>query len=223
MPRIDTPITANAASLDRVLNNALPTLLVLHQGGLAPDLENGLKRIARNEVERLLVVKVDVAENPKLNGKYDLSRGAPLLVGLKNGQEVARRTQPTPDAVENFVAYLLGRKSQLDPAPAKPVHVTDASFVREVLHSEKPVLVDFWAEWCRPCHAIAPSLEKLAGEFAGRATIAKLNVDENPLTAHQFRIQGIPTLLLFKNGQVADKIVGAAPEPMLRQFIQKNL
>ena len=105
------------------------------------------------------------------------------------------------------------------PAPAaaangKPQVVTDDSFARDVVEasSTRPVLVDAWAEWCGPCHMIAPVLDELAGESIGRYTIAKLNVDENPRTAAQFNIRSIPTLLIFKNGKLVDQIIGVQPK-----------
>lgn len=95
----------------------------------------------------------------------------------------------------------------------KPVTVTDASFARDVLGSgSRPVLLDCWAEWCGPCRMIAPSLDQLAAEAQGRYTIAKLNVDENPRTSAQFGVRSIPTLLIFKDGQLVERIVGAQPK-----------
>ena len=88
-------------------------------------------------------------------------------------------------------------------------HVTDANFAAEVLGSKEPVLVDFWAEWCGPCRAIAPILEEISGEMAGKVKIVKLNVDENPGTAAQFGVRSIPTMILFKDGQAADMKIGA--------------
>jgi thioredoxin 2 len=95
----------------------------------------------------------------------------------------------------------------------KPITVTDATFAREVLDARGvPVLVDYWAEWCGPCRMVAPVLDELAAESQGRYRIAKLNVDENPLTAAQYNIRSIPTMLVFRDGTVVDRIVGAQPK-----------
>jgi thioredoxin 1 len=91
-------------------------------------------------------------------------------------------------------------------------HVTDASFEQDVLQSNTPVLVDFWAEWCGPCRMVAPVLDQLAAEQAGKLKVVKLNVDENPQTPAKFAIRGIPTVILFKNGQAVATQVGAAPK-----------
>ena len=98
-------------------------------------------------------------------------------------------------------------------------HVSDANFGEEVLSSKEPVLVDFWAEWCGPCRAISPVLEELAGELEGKVKIVKLNVDENPNTASKYGIMSIPTLMMFKNGELASRQVGAAPKAKLEQWI----
>lgn len=103
------------------------------------------------------------------------------------------------------------------------LHVDDASFETEVLKSEQPVLVDYWAEWCGPCRMIAPILDEVAREYAGRITVAKVNIDHNPDTPTRYGIRGIPTLMLFKDGSVAATKVGALSKSQLTAFIDSNL
>ncbi len=103
----------------------------------------------------------------------------------------------------------------------QPITLTDATFDATLRGTSLPVLVDFWAEWCGPCKTIAPAVSQLAAEFAGRAVVAKLNVDENPRTPSRFGIQGIPTLLIFRNGQLVDQIVGAQSPQVLRQRLAR--
>jgi thioredoxin 1 len=97
--------------------------------------------------------------------------------------------------------------------------VSDADFESQVLKSAEPVVVDFWAEWCGPCRMIAPALEEIAGTMGSKVKIVKLNVDENPATAAKYGIMSIPTLMLFKNGELASRQVGAAPKQKLEQWI----
>ena len=97
-------------------------------------------------------------------------------------------------------------------ASADVTHVSDASFDQEVLKSSIPVLIDFWAPWCGPCKAIAPIIDELAKDYAGKLKVVKLNVDDNPETAARYGVRGIPNLLIIKNGQVKDQIVGAVPK-----------
>jgi thioredoxin 1 len=105
----------------------------------------------------------------------------------------------------------------------KIVHVTDDNFENEVLQSSAPVLVDYWAEWCGPCKMIAPVLDEIAGEYQGRVKIAKLNIDDNPNTPPRYGIRGIPTLMLFKDGEVEATKVGAVSKSQLTAFIDSNL
>jgi thioredoxin 1 len=100
-------------------------------------------------------------------------------------------------------------------------NLTEENFDREVLSSEKPVLVDFWAPWCGPCRAVAPIVEDLARAFAGRAKIAKLNVDEAPAIAERYGVQGIPSLLFFRGGKLVDRVVGAAPRSELEARLER--
>jgi thioredoxin 1 len=106
-------------------------------------------------------------------------------------------------------------------AHTKPV--TDANFAAEVLQAPGPVLVDFWAEWCGPCRMVAPALEEIGQEYAGRLTVAKVNVDENPMTPNQYSVRGIPTMILFKNGKPAATQVGALPKSRLKTWIDSAI
>lgn len=103
------------------------------------------------------------------------------------------------------------------------IHVNDSNFEKDVLKSEVPVVVDFWAEWCMPCRMINPFLVEIAAEMDGKIIVAKVNVDDSPITSQKFGIRSIPTLMIFKNGTVADSIIGAVPKNVIRQKIQSIL
>ncbi len=105
----------------------------------------------------------------------------------------------------------------------KALEFTDGNFEAEVLNSDQPVLVDFWAEWCGPCRMIGPVVEEMAGEYEGKAKIGKVNVDNNPEISVKYGIRSIPALLIFKNGEVVDQIVGAVPKPHLTKQLDAQL
>lgn len=139
--------------------------------------------------------------------------------GTKNrvNHSLARDAQP-----------VCGKCGATLPAPAagasaggKPLVVTDASFASDVLGADLPVLLDCWAPWCGPCRMIAPTIDQLAAESVGRFVIAKLNTDENPRTAGQFRIDAIPTMLIFHRGQLVDRIVGLQPKPVIVSKLER--
>jgi thioredoxin len=138
-----------------------------------------------------------------------------------------------PD-LNKHIGYLLGKGPKPEiPQPrsttdgqgglGKPLVVTETNFDQEVLQAPEPVLVDFWAPWCGPCRLTEPLVEKLAGELSGRLRVAKVNVDENPGVAARYGVQGIPTMLVVKNGQVIDRWSGALPEPALRSRVAQSL
>jgi thioredoxin len=194
-------------------------------------LEPLLARLAAEYDGRLRVARLVVDDNREWSRHYSV-RDLPTLLFLRGGElrDRAVGLPDWPELTERADALLAGRAPRITPKPTpepastgEPLVVTDATFERAVLKSDRPVLVDFWAPWCGPCRMIAPHLDTLARELGNQAVIAKLNVDENPATAGHYGVQGIPTLLIFKHGQVVDKIVGAQPAQVLRQRLQRQL
>src|SRR5262249_23525960 len=139
-----------------------------------------------------------------------------------------RRSLPSPpreaaltlgERVHRFASHTRRARPATRYLPMAVGKVSDTTFESEVLKATGPVVVDFWAEWCGPCRMIAPALEEIAGTLNGKVKIVKLNVDENPQTAAKYGIQSIPTLMIFKNGQMASRQIGAAPKQKLEQWI----
>lgn len=234
MPQIfDTPLTTTDLGLDRVLAFGLPVALVFVDG--PGPLDDTLNRLARQHAGQVLFVKVNARENIKSAQRYQVST-LPALVTLKNKETLTQVAPVMPAALEQHVAYLLGQgpkpasqaahtqtASAGAAAPGTPLNVTDASFDQEVLRSAQPVLVDFWAPWCGPCHMVAPTVEKLAREMPGRLKVVKVNIDENPRVAGGYGVQSIPTMMIFKHGQLADRWMGAQPEGAIRARVNKAL
>jgi thioredoxin 2 len=135
--------------------------------------------------------------------------------GAKNRIDEGRAKSQQP------VCGKCGTRLSATTAPTHPITVTDATFSSTVLQSDLPVLLDCWAAWCGPCRMIAPTIDQLAAESAGRYVVAKLNTDENPRTAAQFRIDSIPTLLVFHHGQLVDRIVGLQPKPAIAARLER--
>ncbi len=115
-------------------------------------------------------------------------------------------------------------KTPLDvSATTQPLHVTDRTFAEQVERRPTPVLLDLWAEWCGPCHMLAPTIDELSSELAGRVTVAKLNIDENPATADRFGVRSIPTLLVLKGGREVDRLVGVQPKQEILRRLEQHL
>lgn len=127
------------------------------------------------------------------------------------------------EKIEQGLAPVCGRCKNALPISIHPITVTDATFSGDVERSSLPVLLDLWAAWCGPCQMIAPVVEQLAKEMAGRVRVAKLNVDENPVTAERFHIRSIPALLILKSGQEIDRIVGAQPKTEILRRLEKAI
>ena len=231
MPVFDTPVTTDDQNLKKVLGQPLPVVLYLYEHS-SPALDAAFKRAAREHAGELIITRVDASANPQTYAQYGRPQ-LPALLTLDDGEVESTASAIRPEDVEAHVDFLLGQgpkpletAAQAEARSASgsaPVHVTDQSFQRDVLDSEVPVLVDFWAAWCGPCHMVAPILEAMAQKYAGQIKVAKLNVDQNRMRASQYQAISIPMLLMFKNGLPVGKLVGAHPQPNIERMIQQAL
>ncbi len=245
------PIHTGERSIGRVLGAGVPVLLVFRARACPPcdQLDPALDRLAAAYAGAALVAKVDARDEAGLVRRYDVT-DLPGLVFVKDKAPVARARGAAPEAdlrawfehlarggprppLPNGPSIPLAGAALQPPAPARPpaaaagpdgapLTLTDATFDRVVGASARPVLVDFWAPWCGPCRVVGPVVDQLAREFAGRAVVAKLNVDEHPRAAQRFDISGIPALLVFKGGRVVERLVGAQPALALRQALARH-
>ncbi len=231
MPIFDTPITTDDNSLDRILGQDLPVLLYLYDSA-NPNLDTAFKRVAKENAGNLLVAKIDVSNNTTVKDRFK-NPALPALFTLDDGAIESQASHILPEDVDAHADFLMG----MGPLPqetvaetrakasqgALPVHTSEARFKQDVLQSDMPVLVDFWAPWCGPCHAVAPVLDRLAQNYAGQVKIAKLNVDQNPQLARLYQAMSIPMLVMFKGGQPVGKLVGAHPQGNIEQLIRQAL
>ena len=231
MTQYDAPINANDASFERaVLQSPLPVMAVFWSPKVVPrqQLSDVLEQVAVEYAGEALVVKLDVADAPQAREQYNAGE-LPQFLFFRRETLVARaKGMPTAKMLHPWMEYLLERgpkpgvrkPKRATAGEGHPVTVMDDDFDRVVLKAGVPVLVDFWAAWCGPCRTIAPVVEELAREFAGRALVAKLDIDANPITADEYVVQSIPTLLYFQGGREVDRVVGAQPAHVLRQKLE---
>jgi thioredoxin 1 len=235
MVQYDTPIIANDGSFERVvLQSSLPVVAVFWSAQVVPrrQMNDLLEGAARAYAGEALVVKLDADDAPQAQVNYNVE-SLPQFLFFRQGKLVARaKGMPDAEMLRPWMEYLLGRgpkpeterpEGQAPAGDGRPLTVTDADFDHVVLGASVPAVVDFWAAWCGPCLIMAPVVEELAREFAGRALVAKLDVDANPITARRYGVRGIPTLICFRNGREVDRVVGAQPTDALRQRLEALL
>jgi len=228
----DVVLVSNDLSLDRVLNAGLPVVMVFHDGDLPADLSQALDDLARQYAGKVLLVSLARSDASQAVSRFGVRR-FPTLITVRDSKTVTTQETVRHTELKPHIAYLLGqgprpalstaqrpREAPGQTAARGPVSVSEAEFEREVLRADRPVLVDFWAPWCGPCHMVAPTLEKLAREQSN-LKIAKVNVDENPGLASRYGAMSIPTMIVIQGGREVDRWVGALPENAIRSRVAR--
>ncbi|HHY56574.1 MAG TPA: thioredoxin [Chloroflexi bacterium] len=226
---ISTILNTNAQSIERVLGAGLPVLLIFARAAtpISAAQTQTLEELAQRYAGRAIIARIDADAEPELARRFRITNTPVYLLVRNSKPEIALASEEARANVAAWLAHFVDDKpqpavsSQARPAnDSKPLTLTDANF-QQTINQSLPVLVDFWAPWCGPCRMVAPSVEKLAQEYAGRAIVGKLNVDENQQTAQRYRVMSIPTLIIFKHGQPVDQIVGAQPYAALQQRLAR--
>lgn len=236
-------------NLAEVLEGGEPVLLLISNGdGLRSDFKTEWKKQLTETAGSVVFAQIDPTTNPEAAARFK-AKEKPIMVAWAGGESLVRRVRPwgtdVPLAIEMLHDHHKAALSAVAEAPQPsetatgnpvaddkeslpmnnvsdtPITVTDATFQTEVVESEIPVLVDYWAPWCGPCRMVAPILDVLAKEFAGKVKIAKVNVDENPGLSSTFQIRSIPTMMAIKNRTIVFNQPGALPEPTLRDIVDQ--
>ncbi len=215
------------------------TLILISDGGdkLRSDFKTAFVKAAEEE-DGILFAQVNPHKNRRLSQHFDYQNKA-LLIGYYRGETLLRRSRPWASDLPDFMQTMRDARAAHAPPSIKkllkkkpkkavlnkPLAVTDATFEKEAIQASHklPVLVDFWAEWCGPCKTIAPILEKLAAEFAGKIRVVKVDTDQNPGLSQAFQIRSIPTIAVFKQGKLIFMQPGALPEGSFRDLIQQSI
>lgn len=226
MPVLDTPITTDSQNLQRVISQPLPSLLILHSDDVDKPLGDALSKTAKKYAGDLLIVRVDVRDNPAVHNQYDqIATPAMIALTAKGDEVVGTLDYVRPSDVRGYAKHLvngapLPSKKEAPSAANHPIAVSDKSFRKEVLKSKVPVLVDFWAAWCGPCHQIAPYIDQIAKDYGGKIKVVKLDIDRNPVMQARYGVQSIPTMIVFEGGEPAARVTGANPVA-LRKTVER--
>jgi len=232
MPKIfDALLASSDLSLDRVLNAGLPAVLIFYNTELPNDWRQSLDDLARQYAGKVLIVTLARKDAPQALSRFNV-REFPTLITVRDGKNISRQENARVTDVKPHLAHIVGegllpvsRAADSGPSVKRdsgkgPLSVNETDFEREVLRSDRPVLIDFWAAWCAPCRMVEPTIEKLAHEQSA-LKIVKVNVDENPNLASRYKAMSIPLMIVIKGGQEVDRWVGALQENALRSRVAR--
>ena len=231
MPAISAPIHTNQETVDRVLAAGVPVMLAFWRSTDANlrQTESLLDTLAAAHAGKALIARINLGDEAALAARFGVGATPAYAFGKGGKVEATAMSTLTETDLRAWLAYLAdsGPKPtvaapKVPASDGKPIILTDRNF-DQTIAGDQPVLVDFWAPWCGPCRMVAPAVEEVAKEFAGRAVVGKLNVDENQETSQYYRIMSIPTLGIFKRGKLVDQMVGVQPASVIRQRLQKAM